>query len=289
MTVHPQLTVVSAEVSAAWVDAMLDALSVHPFTPTAWEDVERGTCCIDIFLEDAAAAAGVCDTVRETGAALGLALAPVVSQLAREDWTESWKRFFRVERVSERVVIRPVWESYAAQPSEVVIDIEPGMSFGTGNHGTTRACLEFIDQIAGQRAGRSMLDMGCGSGILAIGAAKLGFHPVRGFDNDPDAVAIARDNARLNGVEAELEVCELADNARRADVVVANILAPVLIGHAAEIARAVLPGKDSALVVSGILEAQYPDVLSAFARHGFRERESRIIAGWRSGWLQQST
>ncbi|MBM4165218.1 MAG: methyltransferase domain-containing protein, partial [Lentisphaerae bacterium] len=207
MTVHPQLTAVSADVSSVWVDAMLDALSSCPFTPTAWEDVERGTCRIDIFLEHAADAAGVCDTVRETGAALGLTLAPAVSQLAREDWTESWKRFFHVERVSRRVVIRPVWESYTAQPGEVVIDIEPGMSFGTGRHGTTRACLEFLDHISGQRAGGSMLDMGCGSGILAIGAAKLGFHPVCGFDNDPDAVAIARDNARLNGVTTELDVC----------------------------------------------------------------------------------
>jgi len=289
VTVQPQLTVVSAEVSAAWVDAMLDALSVQPFTPTAWEDVERGTCCIDIFLEDAAAAAEVCDRVRETGAAFGLALAPVVSPLAREDWTESWKRFFHVEHVSPRVVIRPVWECYTAQPGEVVIDIEPGMSFGTGRHGTTRACLEFIDQISGQRAGRSMLDMGCGSGILAIGAAKLGFHPVRGFDNDPDAVAIARDNARLNGVEMELDVCDLADNVRRADLVVANILAPVLIRQADGIARAVLPGPNGALVISGILEAQYPDVRAAFERFGFHEQTSRTIEGWRSGWLQRNT
>lgn len=289
MIIQPQLTVVSAEVSADWVDAMLDALSVHPFTPTAWEDVERGTCCIDIFLEDAASAAGVCDTVRETGAAFGLALAPVVSQLAREDWTDSWKRFFHVEHVSPRVVIRPIWECYTAQPGEVVIDIEPGMSFGTGRHGTTRACLEFIDQISGQRAGRSMLDMGCGSGILAIGAVKLGFHPVRGFDNDPDAVTIARDNARLNGVAMELDVCDLANNDRHADLVVANILAPVLIRHAEVIARAVLPGPDSALVISGILEAQYPGVLAAFERFGFHEQASLTIEGWRSGWLRRNT
>jgi ribosomal protein L11 methyltransferase len=289
VTVHPQLAAVSAEVSAAWVDALLDALSTQPFTPTAWEDVERGTCRIDIFLEDATAAAGVCDTVRETGAALGLTLAPVVSRLAREDWTESWKRFFHVEHVSERVVIRPVWEPYAARPGEVVIDIEPGMSFGTGRHGTTRACLEFIDRISARRAGGSMLDMGCGSGILAIGAAKLGFHPVRGFDNDPDAVAIARDNARLNGIEADLDVCELADNDGRADLVVANILAPVLIGQAEGIARAVLPGPDGALVLSGILEAQYPGVLAAFERLGFHEQASRTIEGWRSGWLSRGT
>jgi len=287
VTVRTQLSVVTAEVSAAWVDAVLDALSAHPFTPTAWEDVERGTCRLDIFLENESDAAGVCDAVRETGAALGLSLAPAVSQLAREDWTESWKRFFHVEHVTPRVVIRPVWESYAARPGEVVIDIEPGMSFGTGRHGTTRACLHFLDAIAGERAGGSMLDMGCGSGILAIGAAKLGFHPVCGFDNDPDAVAIARDNARLNGVTTELDVCDLADNVRRADLVVANILAPVLIRHAVVIARAVLPGPDGALVISGILDAQYAEVLASFEALGFHEQASRMIEGWRSGWLRR--
>jgi ribosomal protein L11 methyltransferase len=134
-----------------------------------------------------------------------------------------------------------------------------------------------------------MLDMGCGSGILAIGAVKLGFQPVCGFDNDPDAVTIARDNARLNDVAMELDVCDLANNDRRADLVVANILAPVLIRHAEVIARAVLPGPDSALVISGILEAQYPGVLAAFERLGFHEQASLTIEGWRSGWLRRDS
>lgn len=289
MTVPGQLTAVSAEVPAAWVDAVLDALSVGPFTPTSWEDVERGTCRVEIFLEDAAGGAAACRALIETGAAFGLTLAPAVSSVASEDWTESWKRFFHVERVSERVVIRPVWEPYAAKPGEVVIDIEPGMSFGTGRHGTTRACLEWMDRLAAQRAGRSMLDMGCGSGILAIGAAKLGLRPASGFDNDPDAVRIAGENARINGVDAAFSVGDLADNTLRAGVVAANILAPVLVRHAAVIARAVLPDPDSALIVSGILDGQYAEVLRAFEREGFRERESRLIEGWRSGWLLRAS
>ncbi len=287
MTVPKQLTAVSAEVPSAWVDAVLDALSFHPFTPTAWEDVEQGTCRVEIFLEDAADVSLASKALQQTGAAFGLTLVPESNLIAPEDWTESWKRFFHIERVSARVVIRPIWEPYAAKPGEVVIDIEPGMSFGTGRHGTTRACLQFLDQLASSRAAGSVLDMGCGSGILAIGAAKLGFRPVRGFDNDPDAVAIARENAQCNVVHVELAVCDIADNADQADVVVANILAPVLIQYAGVIARAVSPGADSALVISGILDAQYPDVLHAFDAQGFCEREHRIIDGWRSGWLQR--
>ncbi len=285
MTPAKQLTAVSAELPAACVDAVLDALAYTPFAPTSWEDVERRTCRVDLFLEEADQAAAAAAALRRAGAACSLDLHPVVATVAAEDWSECWKRFFHVEKVSPRVVVRPVWEPYDARPGEIVIDIEPGMSFGTGRHGTTRACLAFLDRIAAARPDGSVLDMGCGSGILAIGAAKLGFGPVRGFDNDADAVAMACANARYNDVAVSFFHCDLAACAERADVVVANILAPVLIEHAAAIARAVLPGPGGALVVSGILEDQYDAVLAVFARHGFAERANLTIEGWRSGWL----
>jgi len=127
--------------------------------------------------------------------------------------------------------------------------------------------------------------MGCGSGILAIGAKKLGFRSVAGFDNDPDAVEIARENAVINGVEIPFETADLASSDAVAEVVVANILAPVLIQFAEPIARAVNAGGPGALVISGILDEQYPAVLAAFVARGFREVENVLISGWRSGRL----
>lgn len=287
MTPAKQLIVVSAHVPAAMVDAVLDALSDNPFTPTAWEDVEQGTCSVNIFLEQAEEAPAVAQTLQRTGTAFGLKLEPLITTIAPENWTDSWKRFFHIEHVSPRVVIRPVWEPYTASASEVVIDIEPGMSFGTGRHGTTRGSLELIDCIATEYPGRSLLDMGCGSGILAIGAVKLGFQPVRGFDNDLSVIEIAQENMRHNGVAIHFYHGELAQCTDQAEVVVANICTPVLIQYAGVIARCVLPVPGHALVISGILEEKYADVVAAFTRHGFIEQASRTIEGWRSGWLRR--
>ena len=159
------------------------------------------------------------------------------------------------------------------------------MSFGTGNHATTQACLQFLDTLATADTCRSVLDMGCGSGILAIAARQLGFEQVAGFDNDLDAVAIAKENAADNGAGVVVEVCDLAQNTRRADIVVANILAPVLIEHAVAIAAAVNVGPQGALILSGILDTQYAAVRAAYEVQGFAEQRSLLIGEWRSGWF----
>ncbi len=280
---HAPLTVVSAEVPRESVDALIEALAEAEICASSWDDVENALSRLSVFLTDAADAPAVSHALAEAGRALGLELHPAVATLPEQDWAESWKHFFRVQRVSERIVIRPTWEPYEPRPGDVVIDLDPGMSFGTGNHGTTQACLVFLDQLALADVGRSVLDMGCGSGILAIAARKLGFVEVAAFDNDPDAVAIARDNAADNEAGVVFEVCDLAHNVRQADVVVANILAPVLIDHAAVIAAAVKPGGQEALILSGILDTQYAAVRTAFEAHGFAEERSLLVGEWRSG------
>jgi len=302
---HASLTVVSAEVPRAAVDALIEALAEAGVSASSWDDVESANSRLSSFLPAAADAPGTCQAFVAAGCALGLDLHPTVATLPEQDWAESWKRFFRVQRVSERIVIRPTWEPYEPQPGDCVVDLDPGMSFGTGNHATTQACLQFLDALALEyvqelrgrkgRAGppdpphlivaagttrslsastfggsggpalpgcmrnnghkffgndlesirRRVLDMGCGSGILAIAARKLGFAEVAAFDNDPDAVAIARENAADNGTGVVFEVCDLAQNTRQADVVVANILAPVLIAHAGVIAAAVKSMQES--------------------------------------------
>ena len=276
------LTVVSALLpSPEAADVLLELLDADAFTPTVWEDIETHTARLEVFLEQAETVPAVIEQIRQAAALAGLPLDVTQERLAAADWTEAWKRFFHVEHVSERVVIRPSWERYEAAPGEAVVTLDPGMSFGTGKHPTTQACLRFLDALATGDLARPVLDMGCGSGILSIAARKLGFTHVRGFDYDPDAVAVARENAALNGEVIPYEVRDLAANLDQGAVVLANILGPVLISYAAEVACAVLPG--GALIASGILDSLYPEVREAFRKQGLEEQESMLIGEWRTG------
>ena len=182
----------------------------------------------------------------------------------------------------------PAWEKIP-EGGRIPIVIDPGLAFGTGKHETTRACLEYLDEEAA--AGKSFLDMGCGSGILSIAAAKLGMSPVAGFDVDPEAVAAARENAARNGVSPVLERFALGRAAYGGkpcaakfgsfDLVAANILGPLLVKFAGEIA----PCVRSRLIVSGILSGSYGEVLAAFAAHGLFERSRRVLGEWMTGLL----
>lgn len=281
------LTVVSCAVPEGAVDGLFELLDADAFTPTSWTDVETKTCRVEVFLEDAAQAGRVRDALVEGGALVGLSLRPELSQLARSDWAESWKRFFHVEKVSPRIVVRPSWEAYEAGPGERVITLDPGLSFGTGKHATTQACLRFLDALAAEDASRSVLDMGCGSGILAVGARLLGFEDVRGFDNDPGCIGVSNENAAANGVAIPFEVDDLSHAHAPAGVVVANILAPVLIQFAPQVAGSVAPGPGSRLVLSGILDEQYPSVRAAYEAQGFAEVESLLLDIWRSGLFRR--
>jgi ribosomal protein L11 methyltransferase len=282
------LTVVSAVAPRAALETLLDLLAAQEWNAAAWEDAARSDGRVDVFLTDPAAADGARGALEAAGAALGLALRPTVAALPAEDWAESWKRFFHVMRVSERVVIRPSWEACASRPGDCVIVLDPGMSFGTGHHETTRACLMFLDQLAAEDAGRSVVDAGCGSGILALAARKLGFTPVAAYDNDAEAVAIARANAAANDVgDIAWRVCDLADATDAADVVIANILAPVLVRHADRLAASVRPGARGALILSGILDSQYAEVRAAYAARGFVEKRGLLLGEWRSGIFER--
>jgi len=283
-----ELTVVSCEVPETAVDGLFELIDAELFTPTAWFDVEKRISRVDVFLEDASQAEAVKKSLVQAGAILGLALEPTLGKLTRSDWAESWKRFFHVEKISPRVVVRPSWEAYDAEPGERVITLDPGLSFGTGKHATTQACLRFLDALAAENPRRSVLDMGCGSGILAIGAKLLGFEDVRGFDNDPDCVRISTENAAINGVSIPFALDDLSHPHPQTDVVVANILAPVLIRFAPQVAASVASGPQTRLVVSGILDEQYAAVRAAYEAQGFAEVENLLIENWRSGLFGRS-
>ena len=185
----------------------------------------------------------------------------VLERLADQDWERAWMDQFHPMQFGRRLWIRPSG-STITQPDAVIVDLDPGLAFGTGTHPTTALCLHWLD---GQDLhGRTVIDFGCGSGVLGIAALKLGAARVVAVDHDPQAVLATRDNAARNAVDDRIEVLHsdgFADH--NADLVMANILANVLITLAPKIQRLVKPG--GTLVMSGVLQAQADDVMRAYA------------------------
>ena len=214
-----------------------------------------------------------------------------IQPVKNEDWAESWKKHFHVRRVSERIVIRPPWESHAPAPGECILVLEPGLSFGTGEHETTQACLQILDELQRSHPNASVMDIGCGTGILAIAAAKLGFPRVMAVDNDPVAIRVARANADLNGVADRIKI-DQADirtwcPASPCSILLANLLSELLIDNAEQITAAVAGGPDSRLVLSGILTSQYAGVKAAYEGSGFCEVRSLTLGEWTTGCFRR--
>lgn len=199
-----------------------------------------------------------------------------VAEVRPEQWPEAWKRFFGVLHLGQRTVIRPTWERYHAKPHEVVIDLDPGTAFGTGQHETTRLCLEALEGVVTR--GCTVLDVGAGSGILAIAAAKHGARRVRAIDLDASTVAVVRENAGRNGVGARVTVAAgtlgeawpwpRTSPAACADVVVANISSTAVRAMLPAIVAAVRPG--GAAVLSGFLTVDADAMVRTARRAGLR-------------------
>ena len=253
-----------------------------------WEATDDHEVRFDIFFEDAAEAARFEAILRDLLGKLS-GNSPwtiVVTPIPNEDWQESWKAYFHVERVSERIVTKPSWEPYAPTPTDCVIEIDPGMSFGTGQHATTRGCLRFLDTLANTPQAKSFLDLGCGSGILSIAAAKLGYGPIVAIDIDPDAIRVSKENFDHNDVSDQIDVATGDVSALAVEhpysVVAANILAPVLLGNAESIASTVARPQGH-LLLAGILTEQYDEVRDAYTALGFEEIDRATEAEWTSG------
>jgi len=207
---------------------------------------------------------------------------PVFRELAEEDWTEAWKEQYHRLHVGQRIVIVPAWEAYSPAPDQVVIRLEPGMAFGTGLHPTTRLCLETMEEWL--VPGSTVLDVGTGSGVLAIAAVKLGAGPVLAIDADPVAVRVAAENVAANGTEGRVEVRHASLPGGETvplhfesdglallyegqyDLVVINILAPVITGMAPALAARTRSG--GRLIAAGLIEDQEQDVADALRSQG---------------------
>jgi ribosomal protein L11 methyltransferase len=278
---------VSAVLPPEVAGTLFEIIDADGFTPTSWHDVETGICRVDLFPDEPSGVAQAQAALLAAAALLGVPVTPEVTAVAQADWAESWKRFFHVEKISDRVVVRPSWEAYSPAPGDCVITLDPGLSFGTGKHATTQACLRFLDRLAAENPHRSVLDMGCGSGILAIGAKRLGFDDVRGFDNDPECIRVSGENAAANAVSIPFRIDDLSHAHPAADVAVANILAPVLIQFAPQIAASLTDAPRARLVVSGILDEQYAAVRAAYEAQGLRQLDTLLIENWRSGLFEK--
>ena len=272
---------VYCSIEERYVNPLFEVFDGGDFVLSSYRDIEEKLTQVQIYFPDAAQT----DAAKQClGAALEIVgvSAPIeVAQIPDEDWKLSYRRHFKTERIGRRIVVHPPWEP---MPTDgVVITLDPGLAFGTGKHETTRACLEFIDELSDERG--SFLDMGCGSGILSIAAAKLGFSPVCGFDVDQEAVDASAENAAKNGVSVEYFKYGLGAKVRRAlpkaDLVAANILGPLLIRFADEIVPCV--GKQ--LVISGILTELYPEVLKAYEARGLKEVARKTFGEWTTGLL----
>ena len=189
------------------------------------------------------------------------------------DWATAWKAYYKPMRIGKRLVVTPPWETPELGPDDLAIIVDPGMAFGTGSHPTTQLCLVALEEYV--KPGMRVADVGTGSGILAIAAAKLGAASVAANDNDPLAVKIARENAGVNSVS--IEINDTIPDGPYA-VIVANILADVIIGMAEPLAEWTQPG--GTLIASGIIDTREADVRQAVESAGFLSKDTRHQGEW---------
>jgi ribosomal protein L11 methyltransferase len=208
-------------------------------------------------------------------------------KVRREDWRESWKKNFRALEIGPALLIKPSWCARKGRKGQAVVILDPGLSFGTGQHPTTAFCLQELVRARAAGTPQSMLDLGTGSGILAIAAAKLGYHPVRAIDNDSLAVRVAKGNARRNRVDKRLVIARKdltrfsAPTRTRYDVITANLTADLLIAEAAKIVACLKPA--GRLVLAGVLEGQFGAVQRRYMAGGFGLELCRREKEWASG------
>lgn len=217
--------------------------------------------------------------------------------LREEDWEENWKQYFHPIPVGDRLIIKPEWETLENTEGKIVFNIDPGMTFGSGQHETTRLCVEQLDKRV--EKGMKVLDLGCGSGILSIIALMLGAGSAYAVDIDPNCMKIAYSNAALNGISKDVYTVEagniLADEALKAkieamggfDLVAANIVADVIIPLSADVRRYMKP--DAVFVCCGIIEPRLNEVLAALKANGFEVLEQKNENDWYCIAVRQAT
>ena len=292
------MTFVSCSVPERFVNPLFEVFDGGDFILSSYRDIEEPLASMRIYFEDARQVEAAKKVLQAALDIVGCATSLEVGEIADEDWKFAYRRHFKTEPIGAHLLTVPEWEVAAAKTAwgesgREMIVLDPGMAFGTGKHETTKACLEYIDEICSSLTpltSVSFLDMGCGSGILSIAAAKLGAKTVKGFDVDQEAVDASIENAAKNGVRVEYVKFALGRAKKTVpsatyDLVAANILGPLLIKFADEI----VPYVKGKLILSGILTELYPEVRAAYEARGFKEVSSKTLGEWTTGLYQRSS
>ena len=320
---HPMWKV-SATTTSAAEDAVAELLGEVLGVPaSAYTDFESGTTTVTVYSEACpprlpaklAALRDGLTRIRRCGLNVGSGRVRA-QRFSRKNWAESWKRHFQPLEIGDALLIQPSWSKRRPSNGQAVVVLDPGLCFGTGHHPTTLFCLRELVQRrkslerqrpAGeihrpgchntpasrrrhQGLGRSFLDLGTGSGILAIAAAKLGYAPVHALDSDPEAVRIAHSNARTNGVSRQVRiVCQdltqlPLHRTRHYDVICANLLSTLLVAERNRIVHQLKPG--GVLVAAGILESEFDLVARDYRRTGLRLVATKRDREWQSATFE---
>ena len=240
----------------------------------------RDESIIHVYIEEGNNPAEAVSFISERLSAEGISFKIETDGCSEEDWADKWKAFFKPTAVGERLFVRPIWINDYDSGDRVVLNIEPGAAFGTGTHETTRLCLETLDKII--KDGDTVLDIGCGSGILAIASMLLGAKEGFGVDIDPLAVKTAKENGLMNNLtEPELSfVCgDLADKVtKKYDVVVANIVADIIMLFSTQVRAFMKPG--AKFIASGIIDSRAGEVVASLESAGLVIEERIEKNGW---------
>jgi ribosomal protein L11 methyltransferase len=287
------LTKVSISIHAEAEDAVSALMeTIFGQTPSIYTDARTGRTQASLYLDEPPGA-----TQRNK---LSLALRNLksdrvdvgpgritVASVPREDWAESWKKHFKPIAVGDALLIKPSWSKLRPKKGQAVVVIDPGLSFGTGQHATTSFCLHQLVACRAPKTKQAFLDIGTGSGILAIAAAKLGYDTIDAFDFDPESIRVARENASHNDAADEVHLSRKdltkmpQQSARRYDVICANLIYDLLIQEADRICNRLKP--QGQLVLAGILKTQFSRVRKAYESRGFKLRASKVEREWQSG------
>ncbi len=267
-------------------------------TPSSYADALTRLSTVSVYGEiETRDVAGIKRRLREglqVLAADGIDVAPAriqVKKVPARDWSESWKRHFKPLDLGPRLLVKPTWSRRIPKKNQALVVLDPGLSFGTGQHATTRFCLEQLVALRDPQLAQSMLDVGTGSGILAIAAVKLGYQPVNAFDFDVDCVRVANENTELNEAAAVLivthdDITQVPKKPKqRYSVVCANLIYDLLIAERDRLLARVTPG--GSLVLAGILETQFGMVRKAFEEAGWKLVAATTDKEWRSGTFME--
>ena len=243
-------------------------------------NADKTVASVLVYLSADGGAADTLSFLRGRFAELSIDASITVSGVNEEDWANSWKEYYKPIKIGDKIVIVPAWEKYEQQEGEIIVRMDPGMAFGTGTHETTRLVIKLLEKYI--KSDMRVADVGCGSGILAICASKLGAAECKAYDIDPVAVKVANENIKDSGLTNV--TCEVSDLLRQVDknepydVICANIVADIIIRMMPDVGA--LMNESSVILASGIIVERSQDVISAFDEEGFKIVERIDENGW---------